>query len=117
MRRYHRWPDDGLSSSSCGARRLRDEVSFLSETRKSEKMRRFIVPQCGNYTVSIAQEHFDRAPESVLAIAAHSAPSDCAISLKDWPDADAAVLQVGCCLCGTRRSCANNLCQQLEAAC
>ena len=64
-------------------------------------MRRFVVPQCDNHTVSIAQEHLDRAPESVLAIAAHSASSDSAISLKDWPNADAAVLQVGCCLSGT----------------
>ena len=101
MRRYYRWPDYGLSSSSCGARPLRGENRSLSKTCNSEKMRRFTVPQCGNFTVSIAQDHLDRAPESVLAIAAHTAPSDCGISLKDWPDADAAVLQVGCCLCGT----------------
>ena len=60
-----------------------------------EKMRRFVVPQCGNHTVSIAQEHLDRAPESVLTIAAQNALPDSAISLIDWPDADAAVLQVG----------------------
>lgn len=72
-------------------------------------MRRFVVPKCDNHTVSIAQEHLDRAPESVLTIAAQNAPSDSAISLKDWPDADAAVLQVGCCLCGTRLSSANKL--------
>lgn len=94
--------------SSCGARSLRGSNRFLSETRKSEKMRRFTVPQCGKFTVSIAQDHLDRAPESVLTLAALSAPSDCAISLKDWPDADVAVLQLGC-PCGTRLCSANKL--------
>ena len=58
-------------------------------------MRLFVIPQCNNETVSIAQEYLDRAPESVLAIAAQRAPTDKTISLKDWPDANVAVLQVG----------------------
>lgn len=58
-------------------------------------MRLFVVPQCNNETVSIAQEYLDRAPESVLAIAAQRAPPENTISLKDWPDANVAVLQVG----------------------
>ena len=41
------------------------------------------------------QEYLDRAPESVLAIAAQRAPPDSTVSLKDWPDANVAVLQVG----------------------
>ena len=45
--------------------------------------------------MSIAHEYLDRAPESVLAIAAQRAPPDSNVSLKDWPDANVAVLQVG----------------------
>ena len=56
---------------------------------------KFVIPQCNNETVSLAQEYLDRAPESVLAIAAQRATPDSSISLKDWPDANVAVLQVG----------------------
>jgi len=56
---------------------------------------KFVIPQCNNETVSLAQEYLDRAPESVLAIAAQRAPPDSTVSLKDWPDANVAVLQVG----------------------
>jgi hypothetical protein len=58
-------------------------------------MRLFVIPQCNKNTVSIAQEYLDRAPESVLAIAAERAFPNRYISLKDWPDANVAVLQVG----------------------
>ena len=54
----------------------------------------FVIPQCNNTTVSIAREYLDRAPESVLAIAAQRAPPNSNVSLKDWPDANVAVLQV-----------------------
>ena len=53
----------------------------------------FVIPQCDNKTVSIAQEYLDRAPESVLAIAAQRATPNSTVSLKDWPDANVAVLQ------------------------
>ena len=55
----------------------------------------FVIPQCNSTTVPIAHEYLDRAPESVLAIAAQRAPPNSNVSLKDWPDANVAVLQVG----------------------
>lgn len=55
----------------------------------------FVIPQCNNETVSVAQEYLDRAPESVLAIAAQRALPNSVVMLKDWPDANVAVLQVG----------------------
>jgi hypothetical protein len=55
----------------------------------------FVIPQCSK-TVSIAQEYLDKAPESVLAIAAQRRPPDSiTVSLKDWPDANVDVWQVG----------------------
>ncbi|KAL0032692.1 hypothetical protein WJX79_003698 [Trebouxia sp. C0005] len=58
----------------------------------------FVIPQCNNETVSVAQEYLDRAPESVLAIAAQRALPNSVVMLKDWPDANVAVLQavIGC---------------------
>ena len=59
-------------------------------------MVRFAAPQSIDQTVSIADEHLKKAPESVLAIAAwHSSlASDSVVILKDWPDADVVVLRV-----------------------
>ena len=80
-------------------------------------MRRFAATQCSDKTVSIAEEHLDKAPESVLAIAARdsSLAPDSVVILKHWPDANVVILQVGdrvqnsyCCSRGIVCSYVNN---------
>ena len=57
-------------------------------------MKRFAAPQSIDQTVSIAEKHLKKAPESVLAIAACLSASDSVVILKDWPDANVVVLRV-----------------------
>ncbi len=80
--------------SLCPKERLRRLCRRAPPSGRCKNMK-FVIPQCNNETVSVAQEYLDRAPESVLAIAAQRAPPDSTVSLKDWPDANVAALQVG----------------------
>jgi len=87
-----------LSNRPCAERQRR--LSWRAPPSDRCKILLFVIPQCDNKTVSIAQEYLDRTPESVLAIAAQRAPpigvfANNIVSLKDWPDADVAILQVG----------------------